>query len=450
MKTLLIKNASHIVTMNDEEVELKDTSILCENGIIKWIGNHNDLTEKIDFTIDAQDLVVIPGLVNTHHHLFQNLTRVYPKAQNKPLFGWLTSLYPVWQNIIPSDIYISSLIGISEMVLTGCTTTSDHLYLFPNGSKLEDQIEASKLIGCRFHAARGFMSVGESKGGLPPDSLVEDEKAIIKDCQRVIENFNDEKQFSMLRVVLAPCSPFSVSQNLMKLTAEMARSYSVSLHTHLAENDEDIEYSKNHFEMRPGEYAESLNWLGDDVWHAHCVKLNDTEADLFAKSRTGIAHCPTSNMRLASGIAPVRNWIDKDVKVGLGVDGSSSNDSGHLLNEARQTLLLQRLKFGADKFSGREALKLATKGGAKVLNRNDIGEISVGKAADFAIYDLKQIDFSGTSSDPVAALVFCGPVKTKYTICNGKIISENGHMKNFDINTSLEKHALASIRLINN
>ena len=450
MKTLLIKNASHIVTMNDEEVELKDTSILCENGIIKWIGNHNDLTEKIDFTIDAQDLVVIPGLVNTHHHLFQNLTRVYPKAQNKPLFGWLTSLYPVWQNIIPSDIYISTLIGISEMVLTGCTTTSDHLYLFPNGSKLEDQIEASKLIGCRFHAARGFMSVGESKGGLPPDSLVEDEKAIIKDCQRVIENFNDEKQFSMLRVVLAPCSPFSVSQNLMKLTAEMARSYSVSLHTHLAENDEDIEYSKNHFEMRPGEYAESLNWLGDDVWHAHCVKLNDTEADLFAKSRTGIAHCPTSNMRLASGIAPVRNWIDKDVKVGLGVDGSSSNDSGHLLNEARQTLLLQRLKFGADKFSGREALKLATKGGAKVLNRNDIGEISVGKAADFAIYDLKQIDFSGTSSDPVAALVFCGPVKTKYTICNGKIISENGHMKNFDINTSLEKHALASIRLINN
>ena len=378
------------------------------------------------------------------------MTRVYPKAQNKPLFGWLTSLYPVWQNIIPSDIYISSLIGISEMVLTGCTTTSDHLYLFPNGSKLEDQIEASKLIGCRFHAARGFMSVGESKGGLPPDSLVEDEKAIIKDCQRVIENFNDEKQFSMLRVVLAPCSPFSVSQNLMKLTAEMARSYSVSLHTHLAENDEDIEYSKNHFEMRPGEYAESLNWLGDDVWHAHCVKLNDTEADLFAKSRTGIAHCPTSNMRLASGIAPVRNWIDKDVKVGLGVDGSSSNDSGHLLNEARQTLLLQRLKFGADKFSGREALKLATKGGAKVLNRNDIGEISVGKAADFAIYDLKQIDFSGTYSDPVAALVFCGPVKTKYTICNGKIISENGHMKNFDINMSLEKHALASIRLTNN
>ena len=449
MKTLLIKNASYVVTMNDKEIELKDTSILCRTGIIEWIGNDKDFTGQADKTIDGKDLVVIPGLVNTHHHLFQNLTRVYPKAQNKPLFGWLTSLYPVWQNIVPSDIYISTLIGMSEMVLTGCTTTSDHLYLFPNGSKLEDQIEAANLVGCRFHAARGFMSVGESQGGLPPDSLVEDEESIIKDCQRVIENFNDGKGFSMLKVVLAPCSPFSVSQNLMKLTAEMARSYSVSLHTHLAENDEDIEYSKNHFDMRPGEYAESLNWLGNDVWHAHCVKLNDNEANLFSNTCTGIAHCPTSNMRLASGIAPVRSWIDKDVKVGLGVDGSSSNDSGHLLNEARQTLLLQRLKYGADKFDGREALKLATKGGAKVLNRDDIGEISIGKAADFAIYDLNQIDFSGTSSDPVAALVFCGPVKTKYTICNGKIISENGHMKNFDLNLSLEKHESASKRLIN-
>ena len=450
MKTLLIKNASHILTMNNDEIELKDKSILCKSGVIEWIGDYNDLNQNVDTTIEGKDLVVIPGLVNTHHHLFQNLTRVYPKAQNKPLFGWLTSLYPVWQKILPSDIYISTLIGMSEMVLTGCTTTSDHLYLFPNGSKLEDQLQAAKLVGCRFHASRGFMTVGESQGGLPPDSLVEDEKSIIKDCQRVIENFNDERDFSMLKIVLAPCSPFSVSQNLMKLIAEMARSYSVSLHTHLAENDEDIEYSQCHFDMRPGEYAESLNWLGDDVWHAHCVKLNDNESDLFSETRTGIAHCPTSNMRLASGIAPVRNWIDKGIKVGLGVDGSSSNDSGHLLNEARQTLLLQRLKFGADKFNGREALKLATKGGARVLNRNDIGEISVGKAADFAIYDLKQIDFSGTSSDPIAALVFCGPVKTKFTICNGNIISENGHMKNFDINMSLEKHALASIRLINN
>ena len=450
MKTLLIKNASHILTMDDKENELTNSSIFCRSGVIEWVGDYKNLKEKADHTIDAKDLIVIPGLVNTHHHLFQNLTRVYPQAQDKPLFGWLTTLYPIWQKIIPSDIYISSLIGMAEMVLTGCTTTSDHQYLFPNGSKLEDQIEAAKLVGCRFHAARGFMSVGESQGGLPPDSLVEDEESIIKDCQRVIETFNDEKQFSMLKVVLAPCSPFSVSQNLMKITAEMAREYSVSLHTHLAENDEDIEYSKCHFDMRPGEYAESLNWLGDDVWHAHCVKLNDNESDLFAKTRTGIAHCPTSNMRLASGIAPVREWIDKGVKVGLGVDGSSSNDSGHLLNESRQTLLLQRLKYGADKFNGREAIRLATKGGAKVLNRNDIGEISIGKAADFAIYDLKQIDFSGTSSDPIAALVFCGPVKTKFTICNGNIISENGHMKKFDLNLSLEKHSLASNRLINN
>ena len=338
---------------------------------------------------------------------------------------------------------------MSEMVLTGCTTTSDHLYLFPNGSKLEDQIEAAKLVGCRFHAARGFMSVGESKGGLPPDSLTEDEDFIIKDCQRVVEEFNNPDALSMLRVVIAPCSPFSVSQDLMKISAEMARDYNITLHTHLAENDEDIEYSMKKFNKSPGEYAQDLGWLGDDVWHAHCVKLNQSESKLFSKTCTGIAHCPTSNMRLASGIAPVRDWVDLGVKVGLGVDGSSSNDSGHLLAEARQTMLLQRVKYGAEKFSAREALKIATKGGAETLNRNDIGEISIGKAADFAIYDLNQIDMSGTFSDPIAGLIFCGPIKTKFTICNGNIIAENGHMKNFDLNISLENHKTASKRLLN-
>ena len=448
MSTLLIKNASFVATMDKNENELRNVSIFCENGVIKEVGDCKNIIKNVDKVIDANDLIVIPGLINTHHHLFQNLTRVYKPAQNKSLFGWLTSLYPIWQNIIPSDIYISSLIGISEMVLTGCTTTSDHLYLFPNGSKLEDQIEAAKLVGCRFHAARGFMSVGESKGGLPPDSLTENENFIMKDCQRVVEEFNNPDPFSMLRVVLAPCSPFSVSENLMKITAEMARSYNVTLHTHLAENDEDIEYSMKHFNKSPGEYAKDLGWLGDDVWHAHCVKLSRSESKLFSKTCTGIAHCPTSNMRLASGIAPVRDWIDLGVKVGLGVDGSSSNDSGHLLAEARQTMLLQRVKHGAESFSAREALKIATKGGAETLCRRDIGEISVGKAADFAIYDLNQIDMSGTLSDPIAALIFCGPIKTKYTICNGSIIAENGHMKNFDLNISLEDHKLASKRLL--
>ena len=447
--SLLIKNISYLATMDKDQNEYSNVSVFCKSGKIEKIGSNLVLEDKVDNIIDGTDKVVIPGLVNTHHHLFQNLTRVYKPAQNSSLFGWLTSLYPVWQNIIPSDIYISSLIGMSEMVLTGCTTTSDHLYLFPNGSKLEDQIEAAKLVGCRFHAARGFMSVGESKGGLPPDSLTEDEDFIIKDCQRVVEEFNNPDALSMLRVVIAPCSPFSVSQDLMKISAEMARDYNITLHTHLAENDEDIEYSIKKFNKSPGEYAQDLGWLGDDVWHAHCVKLNQSESKLFSKTCTGIAHCPTSNMRLASGIAPVRDWVDLGVKVGLGVDGSSSNDSGHLLAEARQTMLLQRVKYGAEKFSAREALKIATKGGAETLNRNDIGEISIGKAADFAIYDLNQIDMSGTFSDPIAGLIFCGPIKTKFTICNGNIIAENGHMKNFDLNISLENHKTASKRLLN-
>ena len=308
--SLLIKNISYLATMDKDQNEYSNVSVFCKSGKIEKIGSNLVLEDKVDNIIDGTDKVVIPGLVNTHHHLFQNLTRVYKPAQNSSLFGWLTSLYPVWQNIIPSDIYISSLIGMSEMVLTGCTTTSDHLYLFPNGSKLEDQIEAAKLVGCRFHAARGFMSVGESKGGLPPDSLTEDEDFIIKDCQRVVEEFNNPDALSMLRVVIAPCSPFSVSQDLMKISAEMARNYNITLHTHLAENDEDIEYSMKKFNKSPGEYAQDLGWLGDDVWHAHCVKLNQSESKLFSKTCTGIAHCPTSNMRLASGIAPVRDWVD--------------------------------------------------------------------------------------------------------------------------------------------
>ena len=448
MSNILIKNAKVIATMDDDLRELSNNSIYSENGIIVEIGKCDNSNYQPEQIIDATDMVVIPGLINTHHHLFQNLTRCYPKAQNESLFGWLTNLYPVWNNIIPRDIYISALIGLSEMVISGCTTSSDHLYLFPNGSKLEDEIEAAKKVGCRFHATRGSMSIGVSKGGLPPDSLVENEEAILKDCQRVIEDFNDNSEFSMLRVALAPCSPFSVSQNLMRETAILAREYSVGMHTHLAENKEDIEYTQKHFGMRPGEYVEQLGWIGNDVWHAHCVQLNESEIELFSKTGTGIAHCPCSNMRLASGIAPLRNWLDAGVKVGLGVDGSSSNDSGHLLSEARQAMLLQRVNLGADMFSPREALYTATRGGAKVLNRDDIGQIAVGKAADFAVYDLKQIALSGTWSDPVAGLVLCTPMRTSYTICNGKIISESGNINNLDLGVSLEEHRSASERLL--
>lgn len=448
MSKLLIKNASVIATMDDDRTELINKSIYCEDGRIIQIGVIESFNFNADVVIDATDMVVIPGLVNTHHHLFQNLTRCYPGSQNESLFGWLTNLYPIWNNILPSDIYISTLIGLSEMVISGCTTSSDHLYLFPNGSKLEDQIEAAMEVGCRFHATRGSMSIGESKGGLPPDSLTEDEDYILKDCQRVIEKFHDSSDFSMLKIALAPCSPFSVSQNLMKQTAELARDFSVSLHTHLAENIEDIIYTQEHFGMRPGQYIEELGWVGNDVWHAHCVKLNKEEIDLFSRTGTGIAHCPCSNMRLGSGIAPLRKWIDEGVKVGLGVDGSSSNDSGYLLSEARQAMLLQRVNFGANKFSPREALFTATRGGAEVLNRDDIGQISIGKAADFAIYDLNKIAMSGAWSDPLAALILCTPLETAYTICNGEIISQNGHLNNFDLNLFLEKHKAASKRLL--
>lgn len=448
MSKLLIKNASVIATMDDDRTELINKSIYCEDGRIIQIGVIENFNFNADVVIDATDMVVIPGLVNTHHHLFQNLTRCYPGSQNESLFGWLTNLYPIWNNILPSDIYISTLIGLSEMVISGCTTSSDHLYLFPNGSKLEDQIEAAMEVGCRFHATRGSMSIGESKGGLPPDSLTEDEDYILKDCQRVIEKFHDSSDFSMLKIALAPCSPFSVSQNLMKQTAKLGRDFSVSLHTHLAENIEDIIYTQEHFGMRPGQYIEELGWVGNDVWHAHCVKLNKEEIDLFSRTGTGIAHCPCSNMRLGSGIAPLRKWIDEGVKVGLGVDGSSSNDSGHLLSEARQAMLLQRVNLGANKFSPREALFTATRGGAEVLNRDDIGQISIGKAADFAIYDLNKIAMSGAWSDPLAALILCTPLETAYTICNGEIISQNGHLNNFDLNLFLEKHKAASKRLL--
>ena len=448
MSNIFIKNAKVIATMDDNQTEIVNQSIYCENGKIVEIGECTNSNYDKRTTINATEMVVIPGLINTHHHLFQNLTRCYPKAQNESLFGWLTSLYPVWNKIGPSDIYISSLIGLSEMVLSGCTTSSDHLYLFPNGSKLEDQIEAAIDVGCRFHATRGSMSIGESKGGLPPDSLTENEDFILKDCQRVIEKFHDSSDLAMLKIALAPCSPFSVSQDLMKETASLAREYSVGMHTHLAENIEDIIYIEKNFGMRPGQYIEELGWVGNDVWHAHCVQLNENEINLFSKTGTGIAHCPCSNMRLASGIAPLRQWIDAGVNVGLGVDGSSSNDSGNLLNEARQAMLLQRVNLGANKFSPREALYTATRGGANILNRNDIGQISVGKAADFAIYDLNNISLSGTWSDPLAGLVLCSPMQTAYTICNGKIISEKGHLNNIDIGLFLEKHKAASKNLL--
>ena len=393
--------------------------------------------------------VVIPGMVNTHHHLFQNLTRAVPAAQNSELFGWLKTLYPIWSNIGPEHVYWSTALGLAELALSGCTTSSDHLYIYPNGAKLDDSLSAASDIGVRFHGTRGSMSIGESQGGLPPDSLTEKETFILSESQRLIETYNDSSRYAMQRVALAPCSPFSVSIDLMRESAAMARSYGVGLHTHLAENAEDIEYGLQQFGMRPGEYVEAVGWTGDDVWHAHCVQLNSEEINLFAKTGTGIAHCPCSNMRLASGIAPVRQMLDTGVKVGLGVDGSASNDSGNMLNEARQTMLLQRVNSKASAMTAREALRVATKGGASVLNRDDIGMLVPGYAADITAFKRDNVDFSGSDWDPVASLVFCGPSKANYTIINGKIVVSEGQLTSIPMEKLVHEHSKLSRDLIN-
>jgi cytosine/adenosine deaminase-related metal-dependent hydrolase len=392
--------------------------------------------------------VVIPGMVNTHHHLFQNLTRVVPPAQNAPLFGWLQTLYPVWSHLGPEHIYWSTVLGLAELALSGCTTSSDHLYLYPNGAKLDDSMAAAADIGVRFHGTRGSMSIGESKGGLPPDNLCEDEAAILADSQRVVEAFHNPARHAMQRVALAPCSPFSVSMDLMRETADMARSLGVGLHTHLAENVEDIDYSLAQFGMRPGDYAEAVGWTGDDVWHAHCVQLDAAEIDLFARTGTGVAHCPCSNMRLASGIAPVRSMIDQGVKVGIGVDGSASNDSGHMLNEVRQAMLLQRVCKDGDTLNARQTLALATRGGAAVLGRDDIGILAPGYAADITAFDRRTIDFAGSDWDPLASLLFCGPVKANHTVINGRHVVANGQLATMDMGQILERHAAMAYDLM--
>ena len=455
-QTLLLKNADVLCTMSEPgenesniESEIKSGGLFARNGIIEAVGESSSLPQIADTIIDMKGHVVIPGMVNTHHHLFQNLTRAVPAAQNSELFGWLKTLYPIWSNIGPEHVYWSTALGLAELALSGCTTSSDHLYIYPNGAKLDDSLSAASDIGVRFHGTRGSMSIGESQGGLPPDNLTEKETFILSESQRLIETYNDSGRYAMQRVALAPCSPFSVSIDLMRESAAMARSYGVGLHTHLAENVEDIEYGLQQFGMRPGEYVEAVGWTGDDVWHAHCVQLNSEEINLFAKTGTGIAHCPCSNMRLASGIAPVRQMLDAGVKVGLGVDGSASNDSGNMLNEARQTMLLQRVNSKASTMTAREALRVATIGGASVLNRDDICMLVPGYAADITAFKRDNVDFSGSDWDPVASLVFCGPSKANYTIINGKIVVSEGQLTSIPMEKLVHEHSKLSRDLIN-
>jgi cytosine/adenosine deaminase-related metal-dependent hydrolase len=433
---ILIRNADVVVTMNAARDELAGADVLVRGGVIAAVGQ--GLVAPGAQVIEARGCVVTPGLVNTHHHLYQTLTRAVPGGQDALLFGWLKTLYPIWARFGPEEMFVSAKVGLAELALSGCTLTSDHLYLFPNGARLDDTIAAAAEIGLRFHPTRGAMSIGESAGGLPPDSLVEREDTIQTDMIRVVDAFHDPRPGAMVRVGLAPCSPFSVSRELMRDAALLARDKGVMLHTHLAENDEDIAYSLARFGCRPGQYAEDLGWTGQDVWHAHCVKLDGSEIELFARSLTGVAHCPCSNCRLGSGIAPVRAMRDAGVRVGLGVDGSASNDAGNLVAEARMAMLLQRVARGADAMSAREALEIATLGGAQVLGRDDLGSVEVGKRADLAVWDMTGIEAAG-AWDPVAALLLSGPARVRDLLVEGRVVVAGGEVATLDLPRLLER-----------
>ncbi len=439
--SLVIKNAT-IVPMTSLGARLAGYDILIKDGAIQAVGK--GLVG--DETLDASGCVVTPGLVNTHHHLYQTLTRAVPEAQDALLFGWLKTLYPIWSRFGPEEMFVSAQVGLAELALSGCTLTSDHLYLFPNGARLDDTIAAAGEVGMRFHPTRGAMSIGESAGGLPPDMLVENEHRILEDCIRLIDKFHDSDVGAMCRVGVAPCSPFSVSRELMRDAAVLARDKGVMLHTHLAENEEDIAYSLANFGCRPGEYAQELGWTGPDVWHAHCVKLDKSEIDLFARTRTGVAHCPCSNCRLGSGIAPVRAMRDAGVPIGLGVDGSASNDAGNLISEARQAMLLQRVLLGADAMSPDEALYIATRGGAEVLGRDDCGQIATGFRADIAIWDVRGVESAG-SWDP-AALLLSGPTTVRDLFVEGRQIVSAGMVTTLDLPVVIERQNRLAAQLM--
>ncbi len=448
-RSLFLKNADMVMTMDTDRRELRGASIHIVGDQIVAIGADLATPATVDEVIDLAGHLVCPGLINTHHHMFQSLTRAVPAAQDASLFGWLRTLYPIWSRLTPEMVRISTQTAMAELLLSGCTTSSDHLYLFPNGSRLDDSIEGAREIGMRFHAARGSMSIGESQGGLPPDSLVERDADILRDSERLIDAFHDPRPRSMLRVVLAPCSPFSVSRELMRDCAVLARRRGVSLHTHLAENTDDVAYSLERFNRTPARYAEDLGWLGPDVWHAHCVQLDAEGVALFGRTRSGVAHCPCSNMRLGSGIAPITQMLEAGVSVGVGVDGSASNDSGNLLAELRQAMLLQRVRSGPGALTARQALEMGTLGGAKVLGRDDIGRLAPGMAADLAVFDLSDLAFAGALHDPVAALMFCGPPRSAYTIVNGEVVVREGRLATMDLRTLVDRHNMLAGRLLN-
>ncbi len=459
MGTLLVKNADLLVTMDAGRREIGGGGIFCKDGFILQVGASADLPQTADQVLDLSGRIVLPGLVNTHHHFYQTLTRAVPAAQNANLFNWLKTLYPIWARLTPEDIYISTQTALAELVLSGCTTASDHLYLFPNGSRLDDEIAAAQEMGVRIHASRGSMSLGESQGGLPPDSVVDSEEHILADSVRLIERYHDPRPGSMVQIVLAPCSPFSVTGELMRRSAQVARQYGVHLHTHLAETQDEEAFCLEKFGYRPVAYMQSVDWVGQDVWYAHSVHVGKEEVALYAREGCGVAHCPSSNMRLASGIAPIWEYMQAGVKVGLGVDGSASNDSSHMLAEARQAMLLARLRAGLmgaslstddapPLLTARQSLELATLGGASVLGRSDIGSLEPGKCADFIAIRLDDLSLAGALHDPLAALLFCTPPRVDYSVIHGKLVVENGRLTTVDEKALVKKHNQAAKRLL--
>jgi len=460
MSTLLIRNIDTLVTMDDQRREISSGGLYIRDGFFEIVGLSDEMPDSADEVLDLDGHIVLPGLINTHHHFYQTLTRVVPDAQDSNLFNWLKTLYPIWARMTPDHIRVSTKTALVELALSGCTTASDHLYIFPNGSKLDDEIHAAREIGVRLHASRGSMSLGESKGGLPPDSVVEDEAHILKDSQRIIEQYHDPAPGSFTQVVLAPCSPFSVTGDLMRQSAKLAREYGVHLHTHLAETKDEEEFCQKLFGHRPVGYMQEVDWIGEDVWFAHSVHVSDDEINLYAQTGCGVAHCPTSNMRLASGIAPIIKMLSCGVKVGVGVDGSASNDGSHMLAEVRQMMLASRVRAGLQGASlsdskspplmtARQALEVATRGSASILGRNDIGSIEPGKCADFFAVDLNTIDFAGGRHDPVAALVFCAPVKSNFTVVGGKLIVKDGELTPLHLPNLISEHNKLAGELLN-
>lgn len=455
MALRLFQNAALVVTMDEQRREIPDGAVVVRDREIVAVGPSAEIVpeweEQAEYVTIMNEMVLIPGLVNTHHHLFQTLTRALPAAQNAKLFDWLVTHYPIWANLTSETVYVSALTGLAELLLSGCTTSADHLYLYPNDCSIDDEIRAAREIGIRFHPTRGSMSLGESQGGLPPDRVTEDEKTILRKCQEAIETWNEPDRFGMVRVGVAPCSPFSVTPDLMRESAALARSYGVQLHTHLAETLDEEQFCLERFGKRPADYAEELGWTGREVWWAHAVHVNPAEIARMAATGTGMSHCPSSNMRLASGIAPVRAMRDAGVRVSLGVDGSASNDCCHLLGEARQALLLQRVLGQPDAMSAREALEIATLGGAAVLGRDDIGALAPGMAADMAGFRLDRLDYAGAAPhDPLAALLFCYPRKADFVMINGRTLVSSGDMMGWELPLIVERHNELALALVNN